>query len=47
MIELVSIYHHFIPSAGFGGSDFCHTNVNHEVAFNLVYFKARRIETRT
>lgn len=35
MIKLVSIYHHSIPSAGFGGADFCCINVNHEVAFSL------------
>lgn len=38
MIKPVSIYHHVIPSAGFGGADFCCVNVNHEVACSLVRF---------
>lgn len=42
MIKFVSIYHHFIPGAGFGGSDFCCMNVNHEVAFNLVCFQSQK-----
>lgn len=42
MIKLVSIYHHFIPSAGFGGFDFCCMNVNHEVALNLICFSSQK-----
>lgn len=40
MIKLVSICHHFIPSAGFGGPDFCCKNVNHEAALSLVCFQS-------
>lgn len=42
MIKLVSIYHHFIPSAGFGGSDFCRMNVNQEVVFNLICLQCQK-----
>lgn len=42
MIKLVSIYHHPIPSAGFGGADFCCVNVDREAAFSLVCFQSQK-----
>lgn len=42
MIKLVSIYHHFIPSAGLGSFDFCCVNANYEIAFNLFCFPSQK-----